>query len=358
MTLHPLKHPLVFVSPAPSYVSEMRTKTFFHFVFFWFPYLFVCPFRLGDENIRQICKNLRFNTSLTRLHLNNNNITSLADISKALRQTVTLKEITLSGNYFADFRSLAKVLATNTTLRVLDLSDCNLETADCKPLGSALRANTSLQSLGMASNHIELSGAKYILAAAAVHPLLSYLDLSANHLGSEGAHPAVSLLERNPNITTLHMSHNGLSEEDNLLIEDLANNNQGLKDGVEISPRILHFPIHSLGTNVRVMRSFTISNIRSQYITFSILTNAPETTAMSPFVGYLSPSSSVDIHVLVMGEFPTADAASHLLVCRIAVVDPRTVDPRPEDFWRRQQITRSYRSTYLQCIGMETRPKL
>jgi len=308
---------------------------------------------LGDGNSRAIVKALQHNTTLTRLLLNDNSITSAADIAKAVRNSSTLKELCLANNFFSSgVDQLCKVLRNHDSLRLLDLSSCDLGAAGARKVAKMLKANSGLQSIGLASNKLGLSGVVAILDSVVSHPRLYYLDVSDNDTGPGVMKPVSQLLERNPNVTTLHVGSNGLSSEDCMAIEDLSNSNQGKKDGVSISPRLLHFPILTLNANVRVMKAFVIKNVRKHYVAFSVLTNAPETTAMSPFVGYLAPASSVLVHVLVMGHFCSADAASHLLVCRIATVDPVTADARPEDFWRRQQVARSYRSTYLRCIGV------
>jgi hypothetical protein len=249
----------------------------------------------------------------------------------------------------------ARVLRDNSTLQVLDLSDCNVTQRNLLTLCKALVVNRGLQSLTLASNQFQLSGAKAVLDAVAIHPTLRYLDISDNKIEEEGAAFLLSFLERSQRLTTFRVEENGLPKRTLLQIEDLMNSNQALLDGVRVEPRVLHFPVLSLHAHVRIVRAITLHNVHSALVAFSVLTNSPETTAMSPSVGYLAPRAKTTIHILVTGGLASVEAASHLLLIRIAVVNHFDVgNVCPEDFWKRQLHTRAFRSVFVRCIGVSS----
>lgn len=310
---------------------------------------------LQDRDLQGVFRALRHNRTLTRLHVRDNNLTSLTEITHVLQINFTLRDLNLANNRFVVMSKFARVLRDNSTLQVLDLSDCNVTQRNLLTLCKALVVNKGLQSLSVASNHFQLSGTKALLDAVGLHPSLRYLDISDNKIEEDGGAFLVAFMERSQRLTTLRAEDNRFSKRVLLQLEDLGNANQALLDGVRVDPRVLHFPVLSLHAHVRIVRAVTLHNVHSALVAFSVLTNSPETTAMSPSCGYLAPRAKATIHVLVTGGLDSVEAASHLLVIRIALVNHYEVNGLcPEDFWKRQLHSRAYRSVFIRCIGVSS----
>ena len=77
-----------------------------------------------DSGIQSIIDGLKTNSTLTKLHLANNNITDVQSIGEGLKANNTLYALYLHNNNITDdsgIQSIIDVLKTNNTLRRLNL---------------------------------------------------------------------------------------------------------------------------------------------------------------------------------------------------------------------------------------------
>ncbi|XP_078381732.1 uncharacterized protein LOC144664461 isoform X15 [Oculina patagonica] len=198
---------------------------------------------IGDHGAAGLAEALQNNTSLTALHLSGNNIGvhGAAGLAEALQNNTSLTVLHLSVNIIGDHGAtgLAEALQNNTSLTGLDLSDNNFGDHGDTGLAEALQNNTSLTVLNLYSNNIGDHGATGLAEALQNNTSLTVLYLSGNNIGDHGAAGLAEALQNNTSLTELDLSGNnigdhgatGLAEalqnNTSLTVLDLTNNNIG-----------------------------------------------------------------------------------------------------------------------------------
>jgi len=313
---------------------------------------------IGDNGGRKIARALAENMSISKLSLNDVQLSKVGPFFKALQNNLVLRDLSLRGNRLgADgAAALAKLIKLNTTLRSLDVSNCQLGALGAKWLAKNLQTNTTLTTLKLASNNMGPSGVKVVLTALATSKV-STLDISDNNLGLKGDQPILRLLKKNNFLTEVVVGGNGFSPTAEAKIEDLVTYNQGLRDGFKIVPRLLQFPI-KFEEKTQAMRTFTIHNMKKFALAFAVLTNNPETTAITPNQGYLEPGCNVKIKVLLMGKFPADQPCNHLFLVRIASLTAEAqAQLSPREFWNMQKVSSNYRSSTIRAAWVVPKPE-
>ena len=109
-----------------------------------------------SEIMQILCNTLKFNTTLTDLQLNNNNIkdNDIKPLCELLQTNTTLTKLNLSNNDITDdgLKLLSDVLKVNTTLTELILMNNQFANNGYISLGEVLKVNTSLVKLQICSS--------------------------------------------------------------------------------------------------------------------------------------------------------------------------------------------------------------
>ena len=95
---------------------------------------------------------LNTNSTLIRLYLSDNQITDITALSNALNTNYTLTVLVLGSNQITDITALGNALNTNSTLTYLDIYDNQI--TDITALGNALNTNSTLTTLELSLNQI------------------------------------------------------------------------------------------------------------------------------------------------------------------------------------------------------------
>ncbi len=136
---------------------------------------------LTDEDALAIGELLKTNNTVTKLGLNNNNITDVQSIGEALNTNNTLTELYLENNNITGVQSIGELLKTNNALTYLSLDDNNI--TDVQSIGEGLKTNNTLTTLNLRNNNItDDSGIQSIIDGLKTNNTLNYLDLQYNQL--------------------------------------------------------------------------------------------------------------------------------------------------------------------------------
>lgn len=136
----------------------------------------------------------------------------LKEIVTALEENTSCKVLNLGGNRIGGgsaIRKFAKLLSTNSTLEKVDLSNNSLTSADVSYLASALKTNKSLTFLGLSGNRITDSGAEALAKALRANASLKSLQLNHNLIHDDGAEALSSVLGTGA-LSSIALNFNGI----------------------------------------------------------------------------------------------------------------------------------------------------
>ena len=159
-----------------------------------------------------ILKSLTTITTLTVLNLNNDQITQEADeeLASVIMCNTGLEELHLYGNDLGvGTLKLAKALQHITTLRILVLGNNNIPQEACDELALAIKSNKHLKSLLLNDNNLH-SSANVILKSLTTITTLTVLNLSNNQITQEADEVLASVIMCNTGLEELHLYGNDL----------------------------------------------------------------------------------------------------------------------------------------------------
>ena len=176
----------------------------------------------GGSAIRKFAKLLAQNTTLEKVELSNNELTSgdVGYLAGALKANKTLRFLGLNGNKISDsgVEALAKALSLNSSLEVLQLNH-NLIRDDGAEALSVMLPNSALSSVALNFNSIRNRGAKALLRKLIEKDDMGYLGIAGNKINMRGAKYCTELFDARKvspqgKQLSLSMDHNQISNDD------------------------------------------------------------------------------------------------------------------------------------------------
>ena len=179
----------------------------------------------GDNEIEEIIKTLKDNTTITKLYISKDNIfvedakelaKALAKaLAEALKSNTTLTNLNISYNYFgiSGAIALAEALKSNTTLTKLNISENKIGDSGAIAIATALKSNTTLTTLDISWNNIGDAGATALANMLKVNISLTNLNISYNQIGDEGATAIAAALKYNTTLTNLNINYNQIGDK-------------------------------------------------------------------------------------------------------------------------------------------------
>jgi len=187
----------------------------------------------GDDDITPIAKALWTNSTLRKLDLSNNCLTttSFNKVATALMKNTGLWDLYLDGQEFCsiNLKTMAKMLEKNTTLRYLNLSDNDLELYGIKELSNALTINSTLQDLELNGTCLRDTDGKMLGEMLIVNKGLKNVSFKNNFLQNRGTTAIAKALRVNTTLESLNLSDNEMSWENVLIILESLCENQTLR---------------------------------------------------------------------------------------------------------------------------------
>lgn len=197
----------------------------------------------GYNRIIEIGKALRKNTTLEKLCLGNNNISS-TDIFNFLEElkkedgSFSVQHLDLSRNNFESAtkhkhkHTIGQLIEMGKKLTYVNLSSARLGVTHMETIGEALKPqhNLQLKTLVLKGNNIGKYGAKHLVEALKVNTVLENLDLSGNDIGVLGSQSVAAFLKHNKSIKTLNLFGNLIEIEGALNIAEAVKSNTTLTD--------------------------------------------------------------------------------------------------------------------------------
>ena len=173
--------------------------------------------RLHNSDLRSsgniILNSLATTTTLTILHLDNNQIPQGADeaLASVIMHNVGLKQLCLNDNNLGiGMLKVAKALQQITTLRILGLGNNKMPSKACDELALAIKSNKHLEQLGLSDNDLHYS-AIVILNSLTTITTLTVLILYNNRITQEAGEALASVIMHNIGLETLNLNDNNLS---------------------------------------------------------------------------------------------------------------------------------------------------
>ena len=216
---------------------------------------------LQSSGIIKIARSLQKVSSLTKLYINHNNITYEAanDIAAVISCNIYLQEIILGGNIFQtsgiisvtrnlqNISSLTKLfindnditheaadsiaiaISSNVFLKELHLSENELQTSGIIKIAKSLQKISSLTKLYIDHNNISHEAAGDIAAAISCNFHLEEINLGHNNLQTSGIIKIAKSLHKLSSLIKLYFNHNNITDNAVDDIRILLNNNNRLE---------------------------------------------------------------------------------------------------------------------------------
>ena len=197
----------------------------------------------------------KINSSLTELHLSDNDIGPDRDIT--LEDALKIYSSLIDGTSEEQANKISDQLLNSLKNGCLDLSDCqisdeilqdilpllsilnitslDLSSNDIGPAGATslaktLETNTSITELYFLDNNIENTGAKSIAEALKINTSIKKLDLYGNDLGPTGTLALAVALKTNTSIEELHLGDNNIENIGATALADALKINRSIKE--------------------------------------------------------------------------------------------------------------------------------
>ena len=172
---------------------------------------------IGDDGAAALGQCLKHNTSLTTLELNSNKIGNVGAtaLGECLKCNKSLTTLILNSNKFGDVGAAALVecLKYNKSLTRLELSGNEIGNDGTAALGECLKHNTSLTTLILYNNKIGDVGATALGECLKHNRSLTTLNLNSNKIGDVGAAALVECLKYNKSLTWLELNDNEIGSD-------------------------------------------------------------------------------------------------------------------------------------------------
>jgi Ran GTPase-activating protein (RanGAP) involved in mRNA processing and transport len=185
-----------------------------------------------------IAESLCTNNTLTELFLNRNSSIGWpagADVMEALTkflQTNTCLQVLGMGRSYLDRNwgvAIARGLECNVNLSRLYLEDNDLGDSGTSAIAAALQGNTTLQRLALNGNRISLAGATALAATLRGRACLQVLQLGRNSFDEASVAVLAEALKTNTTLARLGLDSNHVSDTGAIAIAAALRKNTGLK---------------------------------------------------------------------------------------------------------------------------------
>ena len=183
--------------------------------------------KLGASAIL-ILQALQGNCKLTRLSLDNNNITRQvgADLANVIKGNCNLKQLGLGGNELGPSAiSILQALQHNSKLTILSLGNNKMTEQVAEDLESVIKNNPYLESLKLENNRLGPS-AIVILQALQHNSKLTILDLGNNKMTEQVAEDLANVISNNSQLEQLGLQSNELGPSAAIILQALQHNSK------------------------------------------------------------------------------------------------------------------------------------
>ena len=174
----------------------------------------------------KIARGLQKISSLTRLYINNNNITHEAagDIATAISCSINLQVLNLGSNNLqaSGTIKIAKALQKLSSLIKLYINDNNMTDEAADDIATAISCNIYLQELNLGSNDLQTSGTMKIAKALQKISTLTKLYIDCNNITDKAADDIGLALTCNGNLQLVNISKNDFSKKTSTKISTFA----------------------------------------------------------------------------------------------------------------------------------------
>ena len=178
--------------------------------------LFINDNNITDEAANDIAAAISCNAKLQEFNLSRNNLqkTGIIKIVKALRDISTLRKLCLSNVSITDevADDIAAVISC-ICLQELYLSSNNFQSSDTIKIAKSLQKISSLTKLYINHNNITHEAANDIAAAISCNINLQELNLGSNNLQTSGIIKIAKSLQRISLLTKLYINNNNVTDE-------------------------------------------------------------------------------------------------------------------------------------------------
>eukprot|EP00935_MAST-01C_sp_MAST-1C-sp1_P000593 g593.t1 len=170
-------------------------------------YLTLQRHKIGDDELKLLCRNLTTNHTVKALILNHNNITTkgISFLCNYMKQTSQLQTLNLGSNLIDDraVERLAKTMRRNVGLTELNLT------------GRKNVVNDFTEHFGRSDKwpRITADGAVMLAVSCTRHMTIKILCLSMQKLGDEGARAMATMLTTQESLEQLDLDNNGITAE-------------------------------------------------------------------------------------------------------------------------------------------------
>ena len=169
---------------------------------------------LKTQSTVKILEALQSISTLTKLYINDNNITENAAnyIAVVISQNVHLQEIDISNNSLqtSGIIVILKALRSISTLTKLSISRNNISNKAANHIAAVIPCNTNLQELDISDNNLQTSGALQILKALQQISTLTKLYISKNYITKRIVDDIAVVISCNTQLQELDISENEL----------------------------------------------------------------------------------------------------------------------------------------------------
>ena len=172
---------------------------------------------LGENNLQtsgiiKIARNLQKISSLTKLYVNHNNITHEAadDIAAAISCNTHLQELNLGENNLqtSGIIKIARNLQKISSLTKLYVNHNNITHEAADDIAAAISCNTHLQELNLGENNVQTSGIIKIARSLQKISSLKKFYIDYNYITDEAADDIAAAISCNVHIQELHLGSN------------------------------------------------------------------------------------------------------------------------------------------------------
>ncbi|XP_065882868.1 uncharacterized protein [Dysidea avara] len=234
---------------------------------------------LADDEAKFISCN---NIQLKGIHIN---AAAISRVAMALKTTSTLTKLYMENNNISNeaVDDIADILSHNTELQELKLQMRNLLPAGCLKISNTLESTSTLLKLVIINSNITSESADSIAAVLAHNSQLQELNLDGNILELKGT---ITVMKALANTTTLIK----LSIQDNHCTEGAAHD---IADVISHNARLQELNLH--GNDLKTKGVVVIAKALKQYSISSKLNIENNGTDVCSIVGFLSDSTPLQI---------------------------------------------------------------